>query len=148
VKVYLDLCVYNRPFDDQTQPRIMMESLGVVTIMALIAGKQIHSINSFVLDYENRKNPKPENRSFIENLLAVSSEFVYLNDKISRRALALEKNGIMAMDALHVACAEEAHADYFVSCDDVLVRISTRLQILEFRPWACWNLSPGRYFEW
>jgi predicted nucleic acid-binding protein len=126
----------------------MMESLGVVTIMALIAGKQIHSINSFVLDYENRKNPKPENRSFIENLLAVSSEFVYLNDKISRRALELENNGIVAMDALHVACAEEAHADYFVSCDDVLVRISTRLQILEFRPWACWNLSPGRYFEW
>jgi len=38
VKVYLDLCVYNPPFDDQTQPRIMMESLGVVTIMALPAG--------------------------------------------------------------------------------------------------------------
>ena len=122
MKVYFDLCVYNRPFDDQTQPRIMMESLGVVTIMALIGGKQIHSINSFVLDYENRKNPKPENRSLIENLLAESSEFVHWNDNIARRAFELENNGIMGMDALHVACAEEASADYFVSCDDVLVR--------------------------
>jgi predicted nucleic acid-binding protein len=122
VKVYFDLCVYNRPFDDQTQPRIMMESLGVVTIMALIGGKQIRSINSFVLDYENRKNPKSENRSFIENLLAESSEFVHRNDNIARRAFELEKKGIMGMDALHVACAEEAGADYFVSCDDVLVR--------------------------
>lgn len=133
VKVYLDLCVYNRPFDDQTQPRIMMESLGVVTIMALISGKQIHSIHSFVLDYENRKNPKPENRSFIENLLAESSGFVYLNESITRRAFELERNGIMGMDAFHVACAEEARADYFVSCDDVLVRKLNKMADLKIR---------------
>ena len=70
VKVYFDLCVYNRPFDDQMQPRIMIESVGVVTIMALVGTKQIHSINSFVLDYENRKNPSLGRRSFIEKLLA------------------------------------------------------------------------------
>jgi coenzyme F420-reducing hydrogenase alpha subunit len=122
VKVYFDLCVYNRPFDDQIQPRIMIESLGVVTIMALIGGKQIHSINSFVLDYENRKNPNPERRSFIEKLLAESSEFIRPNDSIAKRAWELERKGIMGMDAFHVACAEQARADYFVSCDDVLVR--------------------------
>jgi hypothetical protein len=80
VKVYFDLCVYNRPFDDQTLPRVMIESLAVVAVMALINGKQIHSINSFVLAYENRKNPRPDNRSFIENLLAGSSEFIHPND--------------------------------------------------------------------
>jgi len=122
VKVYFDLCVYNRPFDDQIQPRIMIESLGVVTIMALIGGKQIHSINSFVLDYENRKNPNPERRSFIEKLLAESSEFIRPNDSIAKRAWELERKGIMGMDAFHVACAEQARADYFVSCDDVLVK--------------------------
>lgn len=122
MKVYFDLCVYNRPFDDQTQPRVMIESLGVVTIMALIGGKQIYSINSFVLEYENRKNPKPDNRSFIENFLAASSEYIGPNDNIAKRAFELERNGIMGMDALHVACAEEAGADYFVSCDDILVR--------------------------
>jgi len=105
-----------------------MESLGVVTIMALIGGKQIRSIDSFVLDYENRKNPKRENRSFIENLLAESSEFVHWNDNIARRAFELEKNGIMGMDALHVASAEEAGADYFVSCDDVLVRRLNKIE--------------------
>jgi hypothetical protein len=34
----------------------------------------------------------------------------------------------MGMDALHVACAEEAGADYFVSCDDVLVRRLNKIE--------------------
>jgi hypothetical protein len=84
----------------------MMESVGVVTIMALVGAKQIHSVNSFVLDYENRKNPSPGGRSFIEKLLAESSEFIGPNDNITKRALELEKKGIMGMDSLHVASAE------------------------------------------
>jgi len=26
LRLYLDMCVYNRPFDDQSQPRIMLET--------------------------------------------------------------------------------------------------------------------------
>jgi predicted nucleic acid-binding protein len=133
VKVYFDLCVYNRPFDDQTQPRIMTEAIAVVTIMALIAAKQISSINSFVLHYENLKNPNQEKRAYIETLLAESSEFVGPSDTIFARALELEKKGIMGIDALHVACAQEVKADYFVSCDDVLVKRLRRIELLKVR---------------
>ena len=111
--------------------RVMIESHAVVAIMALINGSQIHSINSFVLDYENRKNPRPDNRAFIESLLAESSEFVPPSASIIQRAFELEKKGIMSMDALHVACAEEAKADYFVSCDDVLVKRLGRVEDLK-----------------
>jgi predicted nucleic acid-binding protein len=111
----------------------MVEAVGVVTIMALIGAKQIRSINSFVLDYENRKNPNPERRPFIEKLLAESSEFIPSNDSITKRALELEKKGIMGMDALHIACAEQAMADYFVSCDDVLVKRLGRVEDLKVR---------------
>ena len=103
MKIYFDLCVYNRPFDDQTQPRIMIESLSVVTIMALIGAGQIRSINSFVLDYENRKNPRPENRSFIEKLLAQSSEFILPNAGITQRASELEKKGITRCSRFRVS---------------------------------------------
>ena len=117
----------------QIQPRIMIESVGVVTSMALIGAKQIHSINSFVLDYENRKNPSPERRSFIEKLLAEVSEFIRPNDSITKRALELEKKGVMGMDALHVASAEQARADYFVSCDDALAKRLGRVEDLKVR---------------
>ena len=126
-----DLCVYNRPFDGQTQPRVMIESLAVVAIMALVNGRQIQSINSFVLDYENRKNPRPLNKFLIGNLLAEALEFVHRNESITQRAIELENTGIMGMDALHVACAEESKADYFVSCDDVLVKKLRRVEDLK-----------------
>jgi predicted nucleic acid-binding protein len=51
--------------------------------------------------------------------------------RIIERALELEKKGITGMDALHVACAEEAEADYFVSCDDVLVKRLGRVEDLK-----------------
>jgi predicted nucleic acid-binding protein len=59
---------------------------------------------------------------------AVKVYFDLRNDNIARRAFELEKNGIMGMDALHVACAEESGADYFVSCDDVLVRRLNKIE--------------------
>ena len=41
MKIYLDLCVYNRPFDDQTQPRIMIESLCFIIIMAKVSNEEL-----------------------------------------------------------------------------------------------------------
>lgn len=33
MKIYLDNCCYNRPFDDQTQERIHLESEAMLTIL-------------------------------------------------------------------------------------------------------------------
>ncbi|MGV7224533.1 MAG: hypothetical protein ACQ9MH_23825 [Nitrospinales bacterium] len=72
MNVYLDLCVYNRPFDDQTQPRIMMETLGVIIIMALVSSGEIKTINSFALEYENLKNPELENKMIVSDMLQLA----------------------------------------------------------------------------
>ena len=39
--VYLDNCCYNRPFDDQTQIKIMLETKAKMYIQGLIADKEI-----------------------------------------------------------------------------------------------------------
>ena len=44
------------------------------------------------------------------------------SEELENRARGIEKFGIIAMDALHIACADMAKADFFVTCDDVLVR--------------------------
>jgi len=38
------------------------------------------------------------------------------------RAEEMEQQGLKAIDALHLACAEAAHADYFITCDDEVIR--------------------------
>ena len=122
MKLYLDLCVYNRPFDNQSQPRIMMETLGFVIIMALVSSGGIETINSFDLEYENEQNPKLDNKMIITDMLQAASRFVGYSEGIHKRAEILEGLGIMGMDALHVACAEYADADLLVTCDDIFLK--------------------------
>jgi predicted nucleic acid-binding protein len=38
------------------------------------------------------------------------------------RAEALEQAGVGASDALHLACAEAAAREYFLTCDDRVIR--------------------------
>jgi predicted nucleic acid-binding protein len=79
-------------------------------------------VGSFVLDYENSRNPFDERRYMIQDLFSVSTEHVGYSKEVEERASNIEKMGIPAMDALHIACAESAGSDFFVTCDDILIR--------------------------
>lgn len=122
MKVYIDLCVYNRPFDDQGQPRIALETMAFLIFLERVIDGLISIVGSFVLDYENVGNPFDERRDRIIDILSVSIEHVAYSKEIAERASKIEKMGIPAMDAIHIACAETAGADFFVTCDVILIR--------------------------
>jgi predicted nucleic acid-binding protein len=41
---------------------------------------------------------------------------------LASRAQEIEASGIKGLDALHLACAEILKVDYFVTCDDRIIR--------------------------
>jgi hypothetical protein len=57
IRIYLDTSVYNRPFDDQRQPRICLETLAFATIMQLVEMGTLALVTSSILRLENRSNP-------------------------------------------------------------------------------------------
>jgi len=122
MKIYLDLCVYNRPFDDQGQPRIVVETVEFMFLLEKAINKEMTIINSCVLEYENSKSPLIDRRDKIEDLLKIASDYVRYSERLENRAEEIEKRGFMAMDALHIACAEAAKSDFFITCDDLLLR--------------------------
>ena len=122
MKVYLDLCVYNRPFDDQGQPRIVVETVEFMFLLEKAINKEITIINSFTLEYENSRNPLIDRRDKIWDLLQIASEYVRFSERLESRAKEIEKMGFMAMDALHIACAETVKSEFFITCDDLLLR--------------------------
>jgi len=122
MKVYLDLCVYNRPFDDQGQPRIVVETVEFMFLLEKAINKEITVINSFALEYENSKSPLIDRRDKIEDLLRIALEYVKYSERLGNRAMEIEKMNFMAMDALHIACAETVKSDFFITCDDLLLR--------------------------
>jgi len=58
----------------------------------------------------------------IERISFLSSENVMSSEDIRKAARQYEKKGIKPRDALHIACAVKSNADYFLSCDDKVVR--------------------------
>ena len=57
LKIYLDICSYNRPFDSQTQIKIRLETEAKLYIQAGIRKKKYSLVWSYILDYENENSP-------------------------------------------------------------------------------------------
>lgn len=122
VRIYLDTSVYNRPFDDQQQPRIWLETMALSVILQMIEAGESVLVTSSVVAYETSKNPHAERRAWVRRVSALAGEFVNVNPAIRQRATVLEGLGVKALDALHVACAESGSVDFFLTCDDRLIR--------------------------
>lgn len=57
VRLYLDACCLNRPFDDQTQVRIRLEAEAILLILFQIYAYGWEWIGSEVLSYEIDQTP-------------------------------------------------------------------------------------------
>ena len=57
MRVYLDNCCYNRPYDDQTSTTISLETQAKLKIQELIKNQKIELVTSYMLAYENNANP-------------------------------------------------------------------------------------------
>lgn len=122
MKIYLDNSVLNRPFDDQAFPKIRLETEATFLIFKSVEQKQFKMINSSVIEYENSKNPFPERKSWISSYLTKSEAYQKVNATIQKRATEINKAGIDPLDALHLSTAEIANADFFITCDEKILK--------------------------
>ncbi len=129
MKIYLDACSLQRPFDDKTQIRILLESEAVLGIIAYFENKKVDLINSEVLEYEIAGIPNNLRRLNSLNVLNAANIYVKLNTEIEKNAKMFSEKGIMPLDALHLASAEYAKADYFCTCDDKLAARAKRITL-------------------
>jgi predicted nucleic acid-binding protein len=45
-----------------------------------------------------------------------------MSDAIKKRAIILEESCFDSLDAMHITCAESGGAEYFITCDDTIIR--------------------------
>ncbi len=122
MRLYLDVCCLNRPFDDQRQDRVRLETEALVIVFDRCASGEWQWISSDQVNLEIGRTPDPERRERL--LLAVSNanEVVTLEPHRFERASELIALGLRPADALHVACAEAGGVDIFLTTDDQLLR--------------------------
>lgn len=126
ISVYLDACCLNRPFDDQTQDRIRIESEAVLLILRNIEIGEWQCLGSEVLDFEIQQSPDVERRRRVQMLASLADMRVPVDPDAIRRAEQLTALGFHPYDALHIACAELGKADIFLTTDEQLLRVATR----------------------
>ena len=124
MKVYLDNCSYNRPFDDQNQMRIYLETQAKLYIQKLIQDGGLLLAISYVSRYENWNSPYSKNKITIEKFFENATILVDIDkaDTIEMKANEIMRYGVKSKDALHLSCAIEAACNYFITTDDGILR--------------------------
>jgi predicted nucleic acid-binding protein len=140
-RVYLDVCALCRPFDDQNQMRIRLETDAVLLILSHVRSHTLTLIVSAAHHVEITAIEDLAERAHLQLLLQESGTSIPFDlARARQRAEQLVQSGLGLADAAHLALAEQAGSD-FVTCDDHLLRQCRRI-----RP-DIWCGTPIAYCE-
>ena len=117
MKVYLDNCSFNRPFDDQMDMIVYLETKSKLSIQGMIKNGRLELIWSEILDFENNENPFEERKFKILEWKSLAIENIEMDDSILEKARELLDLGLRQKDASHIACAIFGKANYFITTD-------------------------------
>jgi len=124
--IYLDVCCLNRPFDDQVQERIRLETEAVLPILTRCQNREWRLLGSEAIDFEVSWIPDEERRRKVGLLVSLAESKVIVTEQVELRATELEELGFKAYDALHIACAEDGDAEVLLTTDDRFLRKAVR----------------------
>jgi predicted nucleic acid-binding protein len=122
MRIYLDNCCFNRPFDDKSQIRIKLEAEAKLYIQEEIRLGKIELVWSYILEYENSVNPFKEKVKQILEWKTIALETIVENRKVKDNSSLFMKLGIKRKDSLHIACAIEGNCEYFITTDDKVLQ--------------------------
>lgn len=122
MRVYLDNCCYNRPFDEQTQLKVRLETEAKLRIQAMMRSGEVEYVWSDILSHEVLDNPFPHRRNKILEWRYNAFCIIAMTSEVVDDADQLAEMGLHAADALHVACAAASDCDYFITTDIRVLR--------------------------
>ena len=124
MRIYLDNCCYNRPFDDQTQERIHLESEAILTILKRGQLNVYEIVGSEMLELEMERMGDETKKRKVKHM------HVAYTDEIKKRSEDIMKiSKIRTFDSLHIAAAESANADVLLTTDDKMSNMASKLEL-------------------
>jgi predicted nucleic acid-binding protein len=119
-RIYMDVCVLCRPFDDPVSLRVRMERDAVLLIEEYVRKGVYRMVIAPVHFLELEATAEMvEKVDVLTFLNAYGEELPWNMPEIRERAEELRKTGFGVADAIHVAFAERSDAT-FLTCDDRL----------------------------
>jgi len=129
VRLYLDVCCLNRPFDDLSQDRIQFESDAILAIISRCQSGKWTLVSSEAIDLELKKMPDNDKLKKVLVLLSASAERIILDETAIKRSKEFQRSSIKPMDSLHLAVAETSKLDAFLTTDDSLLHRASKMDL-------------------
>jgi len=117
MRLYLDHCTFNRPFDKQGSIKVQLEISAKLHIQEQIKQEKYDLVWSYMSDLENSKNPNIENKKSIQIWEDIAKYRCKSSKTILEIGKKIEEKGIRVKDALHIASAIESKCEYFITTD-------------------------------
>ena len=134
LKIYLDNCCYNRPFDDLTIGKNGLEASAKMFIQSLVKYKSLALCSSYMLSLEINDSPFENNKEHILRFVNDYSDFFVSKERESETlplAKAIMETGIKYKDSVHLACSIFAGCDYLITTDKRVLNYKTdRIKII------------------
>lgn len=127
MRIYLDNCCFNRPFDDQRHLRIRLESEAKLRIQEVVRDGEFQLAWSYVLDFENSNSPFVDRRERTRAWRTSAVVDCVESPAVKATAESFVQIGLREIDALHVACAVNTGCAYFITTDDQVLGKADRI---------------------
>ena len=94
-RIYLDVCCLNRPFDDQSQERIRLESEAIILIISRLQSGDWVWLGSDAIYYEVDQTPDPERQRRVRVLATAIQHSVPFTQAEAARVERLQLLGFI-----------------------------------------------------
>lgn len=130
LKLYIDNCCYNRPFDDLRQEKNNLEAQAIkLTVDKYWKDEfEIYTSDALVIEMNNIKD-QIKKAKVLEVYNKLNLINIPFSNNIIKRASELRQYNIKNMDSLHIAYAESSNIDYFITTDKLLINASSRANL-------------------
>jgi len=129
MRIYLDVCCLCRPFDDQSQDRIRLETEAIVTLLKhCLSGGWIFAA-SRAIDYELSNIKDVDKLKDVHKIYALSGQRLLIDDRIEKRSNILQGQGLSFFDSLHLALAEAYEYDVLLTTDDDFIALAKKIPL-------------------
>ena len=125
LKIYLDSCCLNRPFDDLTQIKIHEEAEAVKKILELAKAGKLVNISSQFVKYELESIKSQEKRDKVLDFYQCDVYYT-LSEHIADLSKYYQTFNLKTFDSLHLATAESHSVDYLLTTDTDFIRLAKR----------------------